>query len=251
MRLNPRMSFYYFGTQDALSNKEAFHLKKYLKRNNSFKVGRFVIDPAIFTMVNLDCMNCHRVHRSTCCEGGQPYSTDQVSEKKLELAAPFIIQKYLDEKRQQEANESGYKEDCSSGLLSPTIKLCEGNCFFYVKGDEESYCSIHRYALDHEISPLELKPMSCSLFPLDIIQMESLLFFTAITPDTAVFSRWGYEYEEHLCVNLKKREMSGISTDLFSLNDYKPAWEWCRDLLQQTFGEELIKVILSLEEQRI
>ncbi|MEW9668406.1 DUF3109 family protein [Ammoniphilus sp. 3BR4] len=243
------MDLLYFGTQDALSKKEAFHFKKYFKKNSFFTVGEFVIDPAIFTKVNLDCMSCHLVHSSTCCEGGQPYSTDRESEKKLDKAAPFIIQQYLDEKRQREARESGFKEVTATGPLAPTIKLCEGNCFFYVKGDKESYCSIHRYALDHHMSPLELKPMSCSLFPLDVIQMDSELFITAITPETAVFSRWGYEYEEHLCVNMKKREE--ISSPHFSLKDYRPAWEWCMDLLKQTFGEELIDTISKIKEQRV
>lgn len=243
------MSLLYFGTQDELSKKEAFHFKKYSKRATFFPFGRFVIDPAIFTEVNLDCMNCHRVHSLTCCEGGQPYSTDRESEEKLKKAAPYIIHQYLDENRQQEAAESGYMEEFAAGPLSPAIKLCEGNCFFYVKGEKESYCSIHRFALDHHLSPLELKPMSCSLFPLDIIQMDSKLFITAITPETASFSRWGYEYEEHLCINRKKREAAEISADYFSLVHYRPAWQWCRDLLQQTFGDGLIEGITELNRE--
>ncbi len=243
------MSFLYFGTQDELSKKEAFHFKKYYKRTMHFSFGRFVIDPAIFTGVNLDCMNCHHVHSLTCCEGGQPYSTDRKSEEKLKKVAPFIIQQYLDKNRQQEADESGYMEEYATGPLSPTIKLCEGNCFFYVKGDRESYCSIHRYALDHQRFPLELKPMSCSLFPLDIIQIDSTLFITAITPETAPFSRWGHEYMDHLCISLKKREVAAISSDFFSLSGYRPAWEWCSDLLQQTFGDELIGSIGQMKEQ--
>lgn len=243
------MSLFYYGTQDELSKKEAFHFKKYSKRTAVFSFGRFVLDPAIYTGVNLDCMNCHRVHSLTCCEGGQPYSTDRKSEEKLKEAAPFIIQQYLDKTRQQEAAKSGYMEEFTAGPLSPTIKLCEGNCFFYVKGEEESYCSIHRYALDHDQSPLEVKPMSCSLFPLDIIQMDSKLFITAITPETASFSRWGYEYEEHFCINLKKREAAPIAPHLFPLSEYKPAWEWCKDLLQQTFGDPLIDRIAELREE--
>lgn len=245
------MSLLYFGTQDELSKKEAFHFKKYCKRTALFSFGRFIIDPAINTLVNLDCMNCHQVHPMTCCEGGQPYSTDRASEERLKKAAPSIIGLYLNEKQQEEAAERGYMEDYSAGPLSPTIKLCEGNCFFYVKGEQESYCSIHRYALDHHLSPLELKPMSCSLFPMDIIQMDSQLFFTAITPDTASFSRWGSEYEDHLCINRKKREDAAMSANVFSLGDYRPAWQWCRDLLQQTFGNELIESILAINEQEI
>ncbi|RXT07279.1 DUF3109 family protein [Ammoniphilus sp. CFH 90114] len=241
------MSLFYYGTQDQLSKKEAFHLKKYYKKHSFISSGRFIIDPAIFTNVNLDCKNCHRVHVMTCCEGGQPYSTDPESEEKLRKAAPSIIKTYLDEKRQWEADQSGYMEKFAVGPQHPTIKLCEGNCFFFVKDDDESYCSIHRYALDHQRSPLDLKPMSCSLFPLDIIQMDSTLFVTAITPETTAFSRWGYEYKDHLCVNREIREAEQISPELFSIDGYRPAWEWCRDLLQTTFGDEIITIIMQSE----
>jgi len=239
---------YYYGTQDSLSSKEAFHFKKYKKRTNVRAMGPFLIDPAIFTPVNLDCLNCKLVHSTTCCEGGQPYSMEQANFQHLQLHADAIIHKHLGANRQREAQALGYMETYSSDTFSPTIKQCEGDCFFLGTQGDQSFCSIHRYALDHRISPWLLKPFSCSLFPLDIIQDDNKLFLTAITPETASFSRWGQDYEHFYCIHYDKRKEAMINPELFQISDYQPAWKWSQELLELNFGRECIEYILQMEK---
>lgn len=238
----------YYGTQDHLTSKESFHFKKYCKRTNFYSIEAFQIDPAIFTLMNLDCTHCHEVHPSTCCEGGQPYSTDPSGEDRLSQHAPMIIQHYLDQEQQQEFHTAGFMESSTDGVFSPTIKLCQGNCFFLKKEQGSSYCSIHRYALAQQLNPWDIKPFSCSLFPLDIIYDQDKLYLTVITEQTASFSRWGYDYQDYLCVNKRLREVTPLAPELFSLTNYRPAWEWCEELLRLTFGNGLVEGILHMRE---
>ncbi|WP_134703496.1 DUF3109 family protein [Ammoniphilus sp. YIM 78166] len=240
-------SLNYYGTNDALSSKEAYHYKKYMKRANIQTMGRFHFDPVLFTPVNLDCLNCKLVHSTTCCEGGQPYSMKPDNLNRLHLHAQEIIQTHLDPKRQKEAQETGYIESVSE-TFSPTIKDCEGDCFFLGKQESQSFCSIHRYALENKLSPWLLKPFSCSLFPLDIIEDGEKLLITAITPETAPFSRWGKDYEHFFCVNYQKRKEAELSPELFSLKNFKPAWTWSQELLEQSFGKECVEWILQMEK---
>ncbi len=241
-------SLYYFGTNDALSSKEAYHYKKYMKRANIQAIGRFHFDPVLFTSVNLDCLHCKLVHSTTCCEGGQPYSLEADNLNRLQTHAQAIIQKHLDPTRQKEAQATGYMETASSDSFSPTIKGCDGDCFFLGKHGDQSFCSIHRYALENKLSPWLLKPFSCSLFPLDIIQDGDKLLITAITPETASFSRWGKDYEHFFCVNIEKRKEAKLNPQFFSLKSYKPAWTWSQELLELSFGKECIETILQLEK---
>lgn len=241
-------SLYYYGTQDALSTKETYHYKKYMKRANIQVMGRFRFDPALFMPVNLDCLNCKLVHSTTCCEGGQPYSMESANSKLLHTHSEAIIQKHLDPTRLRIAQETGYMETASADPFSPTIKQCEGNCFFLGNQGDQFYCSIHRYALESELSPWLLKPFSCSLFPLDIIQDEDKLLIMAVTPETASFSRWGKDYEHFFCINYEKRKEAELSPELFSIKDYQPAWTWSQDLLEQSFGKECIEYIIKMEK---
>jgi hypothetical protein len=239
------MSAFYYGTQEYLSKKEAFHLKKYRKQTSFINYGQFYIDPVIFVPMNLDCKHCHVVHPSSCCENGQPYSMTEAAEDHLHLHAPDIIKQYLDKERLNEAPHHGYMEQVSSKSKVQSIKTCDGDCFFFRQTNEESFCSIHRYAENEKIAPEELKPYSCTLFPLDIIQDGQEIILTAITKETESFSRWGSAYSEYLCINLDLRKTHDLADEYFATDRYKPAWEWNRSLLQYSFGSDLIKAIVE------
>jgi hypothetical protein len=240
----------YFGTQEHLTNKEMFHLKKYRKNIAVYNFKQFRIDPAIYTPVNLDCSHCHLVHPSTCCEHGQPYSMSKEAEDRLDKHVPQIIANYLDEDRRVEAAETGYMEKIPHTEEIQSVKTCEGDCFFYCKTDTESFCSIHRYTEEQQWPSFMLKPFSCSLFPLDIIEEQGEIFITALTRNTMSFSRWGSEYSGFLCIDLKERQKADISPLHFTLMGYKPAWEWNRSLLRDSLGESLISYIDSLTYER-
>lgn len=239
----------YFGTQESLSNKESFHFKKYRKKTNFITFKNFYIDPAIFTPINLDCTHCHIVHPSSCCENGQPYSMLPEAEKHLETHAPQIIKDHLDIERLNEASNHGYMEDLSTSSSSTfnivqSIKTtCDGDCFFLKKSAEESFCSIHRFAEKKQVNPFELKPYSCTLFPLEIIQDDDKVILTTLTRETESFSRWGKQYRDYLCIDLGLRKSNDLDDKYFTISNYKPAWEWNRSLLEHSFGNDLIDVI--------
>jgi hypothetical protein len=242
------MPIKYYGTQESLSKKEEFHFKKYRKKASFLKYKHFYIDPAIYTPVNLDCKHCHIVHASSCCENGQPYSMTVEAENLLKEHAPDIIKKYLDDERLADAMLHGYMEQITTNNTSTfntvqSIKTCNGDCFFLQKSGKETYCSIHRYAEEKQVPPLEFKPFSCTLFPLDIIQYHNEILLTAITKETASFSRWGTQYNNYMCIDLDVRKKSDLADEYFTINSYKPAWEWNGSLLEHSFGSDLITFI--------
>lgn len=242
------MSSIYYGTQENLSKKEEFHFKKYRKNTSFLRYKHFYIDPAIYTPINLDCKHCHIAHASSCCENGQPYSMTQEAENRLKDHAPDIIKQYLDEVRSNDALLHGYMEQLTTSNTSTfntvqSIKTCNGDCFFLHKTGQETYCSIHRYAEDKQVPPLELKPYSCTLFPLDIIQDQEEIILTTLTKETASFSRWGSQYSDYLCIDLNVRKNTDLADEYFTVESYKPAWEWNRSILEHSFGNELLKII--------
>jgi hypothetical protein len=241
------MSAFYYGTEECLSKKEAFHLKKYRKKASFISYANYRIDPAIFAPMNLDCKHCLKVHSSTCCENGKPYSMSKETVKDLNLHAKDIIKKHLDKERWTEALLHGYLEPESQPNRARSIKTCKGDCFFFKKTDNDSFCSIHRYAEDNGNDPIHLKPYSCTLFPLDIIQDGNEIILTVLTKETESFSRWGTQYNGYLCIDFNLRKTTNLSADYFKIKDYKPAWEWNRSLLQHSFGNDIIEAIIDVQ----
>lgn len=247
------MNFAYYGTQEALPDQEAYHFKKYEKRTAWQSFKNFYIDSSILTPVNLDCQHCRKVHPVTCCEDGQPYSMTLKAEENLAQHASHIIEAYFDPDKKLHAQQHGYTERLPYAQKTASVSVIKkcgaGHCFFlgYDKEQEtqEPFCTIHRYAEQHSLPLYDLKPFSCSLFPLDIIEAGGKLYLTALTQETAKFSRWGYEYQHYICVNKQLRETLEPELPYFALESYKPAWKWNRSLLQYYFGVELL---IKLEE---
>jgi hypothetical protein len=241
------MTPFYYGTEEYLSKKEAFHLKKYRKNTRFIPYMHFLIDPAVFTPMNLDCKHCLKVHPSTCCENGKPYSLSKETVKELNLHSKDIIKTHLVKERWTEALLHGYLEPESEPNGARSIKTCNGDCFFFKKTDNDSFCSIHRYADDKGTDPLHLKPYSCTLFPLDIIQDGNEMILTVLTKETESFSRWGTQYNGYLCIDFNLRKSTALSTDYFKIEDYKAAWEWNRPLLERSFGNDIIEAIRNVQ----
>jgi hypothetical protein len=237
----------YYGTREDLENKELFHFKKYKKKNRFTSFGYFFIDHSVFTLVNLDCKNCHRVHTFSCCEDGKPYSMTKGSEDFLQQHALQIIKEHLDIDRLFEARQNGYTEPVSEDSKIESIKTCKGNCFFLKKEENISYCSIHKYSEMNHIAPAEMKPFSCSLFPLDIIQVDNEIYITLLTPETESFSRWGTQYRDYLCVNMNRRKEINLEDPIFLEKNYRPAWRWSENLLSTYLGKEIIQKLIELE----
>jgi hypothetical protein len=178
-------------------------------------------------------------------ENGRPYSMTKVAEDYLHVHASDIIKQYLDKDHWDEASGHAYMEQVSPYNNVQSITTCKGNCFFLHKTNEESFCSIHRYAENSGKDPLKLKPYSCTLFPLDIIQDNGEIMLTTLTKETESFSRWGSEYNEYLCINLDLRKTRDLADEYFATDRYKPVWEWNHSLLERSFGSELVELLLN------
>lgn len=242
----------YYGTPEHLSQQESYHFKKYVKRHSFQAFKHFRVADAIFTPVNLDCQNCRLAHPASCCENGQPFSILHNAKQQL-LTHVSGISTLLSRDKQKEVKHSGVFEQQLKYPHVNQIKACsEGHCFFKANAETHAFCSIHRYAEQGHMNYLELKPFSCSLFPLEIIQDGNIIYVTSLTEETKKFSRWGWEYEGYLCVNKEQRtsnkHLVNLPQSAFSPDKYRPAWEWGRELLKYTFGEELIHFIESINQ---
>lgn len=238
----------FYGTQEYLSKKEDRLVRQYIQQNlgktiHFLEEDHLLIDENLLTPVNLDCFHCHQVHGHNCCEGGQPYSLEGKNLQLFEEHAYAILKEFNQDNRYLFARQKGLFEKTRQTNYYPCIRIFQGNCLFLVQLDGQHLCAIHRYALDHEIDPYALKPFSCSLFPLEMIQVEGNLLVTALTRKTEHFSRWGSYYRKNYsCINpslLPKR----YAQDYFRKENAKPAWFWAKDLLCAYLGKETVEKI--------
>ncbi|CEH31794.1 hypothetical protein AM501_17715 [Aneurinibacillus migulanus] len=239
----------YYGTPESLEFNEALAVYEYVVPRldkTIIRHGKYLIDTeALCAPVNLDCFNCHLLHGHNCCEQGQPYSMHGDNLTAFEEHAFAILYAYTHDGRAAETEKKGLFEQTSNTNYYPSIRKYKGNCLYLVEDNGQRICAIHRYALDKGIHPAKLKPFSCSLFPLEIIESDLGILITAVTPLTEGFSRWGDYYRKHYsCVNPKRRP-NNAPNEYFAADGYVPAWTWARDLLAFYWSEDVIQEIES------
>jgi len=238
----------YVGTPDPMGEREAYQCDRYLRRNRQrmLTAGRYLIDSdALLTLFQLDCSNCPRVHRETCCNG-QPYAVDARQVPVLEQVAPDILERYMPDTEQLRFNREGIWEQ---GKPSGTIRLNGNRCLFYAEVNGGRGCAIHTHAEAGGQPVYPLKPFSCQLYPLDLIENGSHVLITALTAETSRFSRWGAEYlEQFLCASLERRQqMKHLDPGLFAVEGYRPAYQWSWPFLRYMLGEEAEAIERELE----
>lgn len=242
----------YYGTPDAMPEKEAYHCAKYIKRNqeNIVVIGRFLIDTeALRTPFNLDCFQCRLVHRETCCENGQPYAVDQWQVPLLEQAAPTITENYFSPIAQKQTEQYGiWGRDRVPG----TLRLQHGSCIFFTEINGVHCCSIHAHAEANSQEVYPVKPFSCQLYPIDLIDLGEQILITAVNPQTAPFSRWGTDYLDNFyCANLERRKQANhIDGNLFAIDQYRPAYQWGLTTIEHAFGKEAAEAVEGLMNTR-
>ncbi|QRG69646.1 DUF3109 family protein [Brevibacillus choshinensis] len=249
MKLQQR--YRYVGTPEPMTQKEAYHCEKYMKkhRDDFIRAGEYLVDvSAMLALFHLDCWNCRSVHRETCCEGGQPYAVEQPQIPILEEALPSISARLKDERERANWQEYGIWD---RGQVPGTIRMRHGNCLFYQENNGNYGCAIHAYAEDAGQQVTPLKPFSCQLYPIDLIETEEGILLTAVTTETSSFSRWGTDYLEHFyCASPDRRKQAAhMDEDLFSLDGYRPAYEWNFPLLRFLLKENAPRVEALLAER--
>ncbi len=241
-------NFRYYGTTDPMTRQEAYQCERYLKRNkaNIYLMDRYLIDVrALQTPFNLDCFHCLQVHRETCCENGQPYAVEPQQKVRLDDEAEAIVQRYFSAHSRKHACSAGIWDD---SRVDGTIGMDQGNCLFYQDVNGVYCCAIHAYAEANTSDVYALKPFSCQLYPIELIRIGERVLVTALTEETAPFSRWGEDYlREFYCSNRERRQRAThIDDSLFRLDDYRPAYQWGKQLLQHEFGESFVELMKQL-----
>lgn len=242
-------NYSFVGTSDPMTSSEVYHCEKYLKRNKNslIQAGEYLVDTAaLLALFHLDCGNCRRVHRETCCEGGQPYAVDRGQIPLLESEWPAIAAQMGDSCKAGKWLEHGMW-DRQPGV----IRMEHGNCLFYQERNGRYGCAIHAYAEQLERDVLALKPFSCQLYPLDIIATDQGILLTAVTKETSTFSRWGTDYlEQFYCASKERRKVAThIDKSLFALDGYRPAYMWNLPLFRSLLGDEAMRIESMLQEQ--
>ncbi|MED1783377.1 DUF3109 family protein [Brevibacillus fortis] len=238
--MKTKRAFRYVGTPDPMSDKEVYHCEKYIKKNKHslVRAGQYLVDiPALNALFHLDCWNCGAVHRETCCEGGQPYAVEEWQIPIMEGEIPSISAGLQEE---SERNHWLLHGVWDRNETPGTIRMRHGNCLFYQENNGRYGCAIHAYAeqAGREVEPL--KPFSCQLYPIDLIDTEEGILLTAVTKETSSFSRWGTDYlEQFYCASPERRKLAThIDDKLFALDGYRPAYEWNLPLLRYILQEE-------------
>ncbi|MBN6188144.1 DUF3109 family protein [Aneurinibacillus sp. BA2021] len=237
----------YYGTPESLPFAEALAVYEYIVPRLGTSIhrhGHYLIDrDALLTPANLDCFHCHLVHGHNCCENGQPYSMHGENLDTFNEHALPILEAYTQDGRVEAVKKNGVFEQNAHTNHYPSIRKYKGDCLYLIEADGKRLCAIHRYALAKGLDPARIKPFSCSLFPLEIIESDLGLLITSLTPETEAFSRWGdYYRRKYACVNPKRRP-DGTPERHFAQADYVPAWNWARDLLISYWGEETVRDI--------
>lgn len=258
--------FRFTGTPLDLTEGEAYHLRKYWRKGRQARtilpLDAFAVEvdvAALQVLVQLDCAHCHLAHVSSCCEGGFPFPPAQDLLPMLEEHLGGISA-LLTSERVGHLLREGLYERYLETAGHQTIGTFAGDCTFCQVEEHGPACMAHRYAVQAGLAPEAVKPLSCLLYPLDLIQSEEhgRTLLTALTEQTTAFSRWGAEYRlDYLCGNhaLRVADEStdrspnirrNLPADVFASEGYRPAYVEGRDLLTSLYGADFYKELECL-----
>jgi len=248
----------------------------YIQKNINKTIFKFQSNlydiKSLSRLVNLDCLNCRSAHTRLCCNGS-PYTPNSEDINIVRTNLSNII--HTVESYNEDNNIAKVIED--KGFLNDKgtfIDNC-GRCVFSVKIPGADVCGIHAYALENDMKYTSLKPKSCLMYPLDMIELKNgQHFIFGITEGTVIeveetkngnlnlkkdnqgFSRWNITDLDFVCVNKKHREniletkktkskviRGTLPKTMFKVEDYKPIYEEEKNVLIELFGEDAYQFI--------
>lgn len=240
---------YYDLDEQAAENLEAF--KVYLRGRQlaTIDVGDqlYIVDmEALGALINLNCFECTKLYLYGCC-CGSPCDMSRKNQKHLDQHLTKLTEELrsLNPKDYDEVMEKG-------GFVSfdGSIKECNGRCSLLVLHEGIYKCMAHKYALDHKIPIYELCPLSCLMYPLEMIELitdkkkKALLLTSVVEDDFAKeYGRWGSYGSlriDHRCVKPEAHN------EIFKQEDYRPVYKVNQNLLIHEFGEGIYKGIEQL-----
>jgi len=241
----------YYDLDEGMVDEDVEKLRAYLKerRLGILEQGNqmFLVDQkAMAHLINLNCFECTKRHQYGCCCG----SPCAMSEKNMDLLDRHLLQmeealRDLDEKQYQTLVEKG-------GFVAANgeIKAFDGHCAFLIHHEGIYKCMAHKYALDSSIPIYDICPLSCLMYPLEILECrldkrKSITLLTAAVEEEFAenLSRWG-SYKslevELRCIEEKAHDLG------FKKADYQPVYKVNEGLLSHEFGTFLVSAIKEL-----
>ncbi len=207
----------------------------------------FLVDiEGIKHRINLNCFECTKKHPYGCC-CGSPCDMSKRNKLCFDVHEAAIAEEV---KKIDSASYNIIKQTGGFVFFDGHINECNGHCALLVCHEGSYKCISHKYALEHQISIYEICPLSCLMYPLEIMTLftdkqKRIMYITsAVEEDFATtYGRWGSYKEldvELRCINEK------LADDTFKKEDYKPIYEVNKGLLTHEFGEAVYEGIMTL-----
>lgn len=238
---------------DECATEDIEQFKAFLKQRDlaTIDIGEqlYLVDTkGLKQEINLNCFECTKVYAYGCC-CGSPCQMSRKNQKMLEA--------HLDKlsNEMKSINETYYNEVITKGgfiTFDGIIKSCGERCSLLVEHEGIHKCMVHKYALDEGIPIYEICPLSCLMYPLEILELVTnkkrkiILLTSVVEEDLAKnYGRWGSYKEipiEHRCVRKETHN------ETFKKEAYRPVYEVNEELINHELGIEVykgLKVILD------
>ena len=199
--------------------------------------------------INLNCFACTKLHTYGCC-CGSPCDFGSRNLKYFEEHLPFISE------RMRALDEENYKQVMERGGFIKSegrIRACHGHCSLLVKEGEVYKCIAHKYALEQGIPVYALAPLSCLMYPLEVMELltqkkkKILLFTSVVNPYFAnKFGRWGSYDSLGIEMRCLKKERHDT---FFKEEDYRPVYAVNKGLITHEWGKAFYEMLKELVEE--
>lgn len=227
---------------------DLMNFKLYLEER---KLGMIEFNERIFLIdlenlkhkINLNCFECTKKHQYGCC-CGSPCDMSRRNKANFDKYEADIAEEV------KALNIEEYKLLKQTGgfiFLDGSINVCNGHCALLVCHEGSYKCISHKYALENDLPIYELCPLSCLMYPLEIMilfadkQKRIMLVTSVVEEDFAnEYGRWGSYSSldvELRCIN------ESSHNDVFKKEDYKPVYEVNKGLLIHELGREIFEGI--------
>jgi len=243
----------YYDLDEEMTDTDLSALKVYLSKRNlgiiDYHEQIFLIDrEALDKMINLNCFECTKIHKYGCCSGN-PCGP---SSKNMKLFDQHML---LMEEAVRAIDFEQYKRLLENGgfmTANGLIKAYDGHCALLVQHEGVYKCIAHKYALEEQIPIYELCPLSCLMYPLEIIELttdkrKKVILLTSVIDEVFAnqFGRWGSYASLEVELRCIHQEAHNA---IFKAEDYRPVYEVNEGLLIHEFGEAIYRGIKKLYE---
>lgn len=227
---------------DEMFDEELKDFKIYLKQRKLGVIDWgdriFLVDKeALKQQINLNCFECTKIHKYGCCSG-RPCEMSRKNQAMLKMHSTHL------EEDMQKIDPEWHSEIVASGGIwaeDDMIKEWQGRCALLVEHEGVHKCMAHKYALENDIPIYEICPLSCLMYPLEMLELLSnqqnkIILLTSVLEDefATQFGRWG-SYRS-LAVDLRCLDKNAHN-EIFRQEAYQPVYRVNQNLLIHELGK--------------